>query len=130
MDRKRTIWIIIVAVLAVLVIWLALSLGSLYMGEPNPAPVPTQTPQPVEEEDISKDKTSSTIHAGVLTEISGDVITLLVDGAEEYNYTLSERAKRELTSLKINVGDDVLVNFERLENDELSAVSLEKIISQ
>ena len=131
MNRKRTMLITAGAVLALVLIWAALSWANVFMDKSdNPVP---QVENPEDQGNTKvevNDKISDTAYAGKVTAITEDnKLTILVNGSEEYTYVLSARASRDLKALEIEVGNEVVVNFERLEDGTLSAVSLEKVIS-
>lgn len=127
MNKKRTTLIVAGAVLALAVIWAAISWANVLKDNPPPAKVENQDNA---KNNIGGDKISDTAYAGKVTAITEDnKLTILVNGSEEYTYVLSERATRDLAVLKIEEGNEVVVNFERLEDGTLSAVSLEKVVS-
>lgn len=114
---------VILGILILLVVLAAFNSGKLKMNTDK------DTAQKPNEEVLnpSGGKFSETAYQGELKQILEDKSIIVLVDNEEYEYILNERSLNDLKTLDINVGDQIVVNFEKNGDGTYLATSLEKV---
>ena len=73
---------------------------------------------------VGGDKIMETAYGGTVSSIDGDKLTLTVDKTEEYEFALSEKAKKDIEHSSITVGTKVVIDFEVLEDGTKNALNI------
>ena len=130
MKSKKIILIIVIAVLAVILVFAI----PHFVNKPQDTQVPqteqAQNKESVPDEPYLSDKIGDTYYKGRVTEITDDEITIILDETQPYTYKLTENAKKDIEVLEIAVDTRVIVNFEAAEDGTMTATSIEVITSE
>ena len=79
---------------------------------------------------VGGDKMSETSFAGTVNVVEEDKITLIVDGKEEFEFTLSEKAKKDIEHFDVKMGTRVVIDFESLSDGTRNALNVNLIKSE
>ena len=84
---------------------------------------PALTPE--QENAVIKDTVNDTAFAGKVTEITDKEITILMGDSVSETFKLNEKAKKDIEVLEIKAGQRVVINFDTVENREITSVEVE-----
>lgn len=91
--------------------------------------VPTATPK-ANRTDLLGNPITTEYAPSTFLRTEGDTLFVTADDETEASYVLSERAKKDISSLGISEGTRIIINFTTLESGEKQADSLEKILAE
>ena len=83
-----------------------------------------ETPE-ANQEIALKDKVNETAYAGRVTEITDKEITIIMDEVVSETFKLNDKAKNDIKALDIKVDSRILINFDTVENREITSVEVE-----
>ena len=79
------------------------------------------------QETVLADKVNDTAYAGRVTEITDKTITIIMDETVSETFNLNEKAKKDIEVLKVEVDKRVVINFDTVENREITSIEVELV---